>query len=415
MFSSIKAHNIKSSTGSHPEKQQFFFSPVKVQPKLEIGSANDPYEQEADAMAERVMYMGTGEIHSSSFFKPAPQSVQRESEDEKKKLRRSCTDCEKEKKLRLKESGASGSFSLSRTEGYLSGINSGGQTISDSVRSFFEPRFGYDFSNVKIHNDSEAFESARGLNSLAYTHGNNIVFGAGQYSPENEKGKRLLAHELTHVIQQSEDSGRSAVAPAIQREESKSNEWFSFNFDMLPPELKLRLGSFMLKTNTGSTELSFTKELMKTYAGYSYGGDLYLGGNAHGVSSRLGFNPSSTQLSLGLGYDKYKFGATANPTTGSFGLGLNYGAPLLPMPGDLSAGVYKGEAGAESMLRNFGPVGNPMDMYNRHSDSIDSIIGAVKSLAPVAKAEPGSFGAGLQFSYNPQTGVLLHAGLQWLF
>ena len=67
---------------------------------------------------------------------------------------------------------------------------------------FFEPRFGFDFSRVRIHADSRAAESARTVNALAYTVGNDIVFAAGQYAPRAAPGQRLLAHELAHVAQQ---------------------------------------------------------------------------------------------------------------------------------------------------------------------------------------------------------------------
>jgi hypothetical protein len=78
-----------------------------------------------------------------------------------------------------------------------------GRPLDNDTRSFMEPRFDRDFSNVKIHDDRKAAESARSLDALAYTAGNNIVFGSGQYDPHSDSGKRLLAHELTHVTQQS--------------------------------------------------------------------------------------------------------------------------------------------------------------------------------------------------------------------
>jgi hypothetical protein len=75
--------------------------------------------------------------------------------------------------------------------------------LDAAPRSFMESRFGATFSGVRVHADGPAAESARGLNALAYTVGNNIVFGAGQYTPGTANGNRLLAHELTHVLQQT--------------------------------------------------------------------------------------------------------------------------------------------------------------------------------------------------------------------
>jgi hypothetical protein len=85
----------------------------------------------------------------------------------------------------------------------LNAIRGGSRPLPQSDRAFFEPRFGYDFSQVRIHTDARAAEAARTLNARAFTIGQDVVFGAGQYGPGTPVGKRLLAHELTHVIQQS--------------------------------------------------------------------------------------------------------------------------------------------------------------------------------------------------------------------
>jgi len=70
-------------------------------------------------------------------------------------------------------------------------------------RAYFEPRFGVDFSQVRLHSDAQAAESARALNAKAYTLGQDVVFGTGQYISGTSEGRRLMAHELTHVVQQS--------------------------------------------------------------------------------------------------------------------------------------------------------------------------------------------------------------------
>ncbi|WP_228035559.1 eCIS core domain-containing protein, partial [Oculatella sp. LEGE 06141] len=80
---------------------------------------------------------------------------------------------------------------------------SGGHPLSDQESAFFESRFGYDFSNVRIHTNSSASESAHALQARAYTLGSHIVFAAGQYAPQTSAGQRLLSHELVHVVQQS--------------------------------------------------------------------------------------------------------------------------------------------------------------------------------------------------------------------
>lgn len=87
----------------------------------------------------------------------------------------------------------------------VSGINSirgGGSPLPESTRAFFESRFGANFSGVRVHTDSNANHLARSINAKAFTVGKDVVFGLGQYTPETSSGRRLLGHELTHVIQQ---------------------------------------------------------------------------------------------------------------------------------------------------------------------------------------------------------------------
>ena len=81
-------------------------------------------------------------------------------------------------------------------------LGSSGQPLDAGTRAFMEPRFGYDFSQVRLHTDARAAESTSAVNALAYTVGRDVVFGEGQYEPETDNGRGLLAHELTHVVQQ---------------------------------------------------------------------------------------------------------------------------------------------------------------------------------------------------------------------
>jgi hypothetical protein len=90
-------------------------------------------------------------------------------------------------------------------------LNSSGQALDAGARAFMEPRFGHDFSGVRVHTDARAAESARSVNALAYTVGRNVVFGTGQYAPGTGEGRRLLAHELTHVVQQGGMSSGGAL------------------------------------------------------------------------------------------------------------------------------------------------------------------------------------------------------------
>jgi len=90
---------------------------------------------------------------------------------------------------------------------------SSGQPLDRATRAFMEPRFGYDYSGVRIHTNTEAAQSAQAVNALAYTVGRHIVFGAGQFAPQTSVGRQLLAHELAHVTQQSQS--KSALQTSL--------------------------------------------------------------------------------------------------------------------------------------------------------------------------------------------------------
>ncbi len=204
--SNISKNNTEK-TPSVNRTQGLFFKPV-IQPKLSINQPNDAYEHEADAMAENVMRMTDSSLNNNTFFKPAITPVQRK-----------CAHCEEEeKKLQRKEDGDQQTADT-HTESYINSLSGKGRSLSNQERSFFEPRFGRDFSNVQLHTNNEAGTSAKNINALAYTTGNNIVFGEGQYNTATESGKHLMAHELTHVVQQNEN-----IAPLIQKVDDASFE-----------------------------------------------------------------------------------------------------------------------------------------------------------------------------------------------
>jgi hypothetical protein len=147
-----------------------------IQANLTIGQPNDIYEQEANQVADAVMRM------------PEPE-VKRQLEEEEN----------------LQAKGTSGHISEvnSDIESRIQSLRGGGQPLPESSRTFFEHRFGHDFSQVRIHTDAQAAESARVVNARAFTTGQDVVFGTGQYAPGTMVGQRLLAHELTHVMQQA--------------------------------------------------------------------------------------------------------------------------------------------------------------------------------------------------------------------
>ena len=123
-----------------------------------------------------------------------------------------CAEC-REKRLALQRRSASQADATEVPPIVGEVLQSSGQPLDASTRAFFEARFGRDFSGVRLHADARATESAHALNSLAYTAGRHIVFASGQYSPGTTGGLRLLAHELTHVVQQA--SGAIQAKPEI--------------------------------------------------------------------------------------------------------------------------------------------------------------------------------------------------------
>jgi hypothetical protein len=181
------------------------FGRLSIFAKLSVSQPNDPYEQEADRMAEQVMRM-PDRTHDSS---PSVQAFAGHDFGQialSPKLQpiaqRKCAACEKEEKLMRKESGDS-IGDVSRLESKLAESQSGGEPLSYDIRAFMEPRFGFDFSQVRVHTDSSAVEMSQSIDAQAFTHGNNIYFNAGKYAPETQNGKQLLAHELTHTVQQT--------------------------------------------------------------------------------------------------------------------------------------------------------------------------------------------------------------------
>jgi len=115
-------------------------------------------------------------------------------------VRRKCPKCEAEAKVRRKLDAAGTEISEAPDD-FMQALGHG-QPLSSSERRFFEPRFGYDFSGVRVHADAQAAEAARAVDAQAFTVGKDVVFGKWQYAPGTSRGQRLLAHELTHVVQQ---------------------------------------------------------------------------------------------------------------------------------------------------------------------------------------------------------------------
>ena len=182
--------------GNHAIQQRL--TSKAIQPKLTLNAPGDRFEREADSVAEHVMRMPDPVLQQGALS-GVPQ------------VQRVCTECEEE----LHRKPASSRDAVGEGFQHPSG---GGRPLPDSERSFFEPRFGRDFSQVRTYSGEQAAGAAQSVNALAYTMGSDIVFGRGQYSPGTTGGRTLLAHELTHVVQQgAATSGAGASPPSVQR------------------------------------------------------------------------------------------------------------------------------------------------------------------------------------------------------
>ena len=148
---------------------------IGIQAKLRVGQPGDIYEQEADRVADEVMRM------------PEPH-LRQQVEEEEFILAKKREDATLEVTFDI--------------EPQIRALHDSGQSLPESERKYFEPRFGYDFTQVRIHTDAQAAESARVVNARAFTVGGDVIFGMGEYQPETVGGRQLLAHELTHVVQQ---------------------------------------------------------------------------------------------------------------------------------------------------------------------------------------------------------------------
>jgi hypothetical protein len=198
---------------------------VGIQAKLKVGQPGDIYEQEADRIAEQVMRMPEPQMHP-----PSEEEEKKEEDEEEEELlqtkplaeqitllvqRQEENEEEEEKEETLQAKGTSGHiFEVNPDlESRIHAQKGGGQPLPTATRAFFEPRFGQDFSPVRVHTGAEATSAAHELNAQAFTIGQDIYFGVDTYSPDTFEGRKLLAHELNHVLQQKGLSVRLQRSP----------------------------------------------------------------------------------------------------------------------------------------------------------------------------------------------------------
>lgn len=198
---------------SKEKETEPFFKASSIQPKLEIGDQDDPQEKQADEVADEVI-------------QPQPQItppvIQPKEEEKRGKqaepvIQPSRSTSEQDiiqPKLGPAPVVQPGNGAGKNLSQQLQDSKTSGQGLDDSIRMDMSRKIGADFSKVKIHTGSNAAEMNQSLNARAFTHGNNIYFNSGEYDPSSTRGKHLLAHELTHVVQQSSSPGNIKIQRA---------------------------------------------------------------------------------------------------------------------------------------------------------------------------------------------------------
>ncbi|MDC8005370.1 DUF4157 domain-containing protein [Aureisphaera galaxeae] len=214
MQTASQEHITQSKAQAQPKA---FVPPVPVvQKKLKIGESDDPYEAEADAVADKVVHqMDTPPIPPTNTGGPLVQKKCSNCEDEelrRKPLSETITPLAQRKALASQDSRVASPEVTQQ----INNSRGAGNAMDGNTQSFMEDRFGSDFSDVRIHTDNNATQLSKSLNAQAFTVGNDIYFNEGKYNPGTTQGKHLLAHELTHTIQQG-----GAISKKINKKSGK--------------------------------------------------------------------------------------------------------------------------------------------------------------------------------------------------
>lgn len=224
----------KGLAGWGNQARQHLLNPGSVQAKLSVSQPGDRFEQEADRVAEQVMRMPDTETSVAGKTPSAVGQLQRKCENCEEEIQRQSEDEETSQEMETALPAEEGmaepdefesgepepdETGMPKLEAGTASSNSsalqiprgGGQPLESGTRHFMERRLGVDLGGVRIHTDRAATDSARSLRALAYTVRNNVYFNQGQYRPQSYEGRKLLAHELTHVIQQARPSGNDGI------------------------------------------------------------------------------------------------------------------------------------------------------------------------------------------------------------
>ncbi|HTE90460.1 MAG TPA: DUF4157 domain-containing protein, partial [Terriglobales bacterium] len=170
-------------------------APRRLQASLTVGQPNDKYEQEADRVAEQVVSGGLSPTNVNHAHNHVQRGMSTKTEEE-----------DAEKKTVQRKSNSDGKSKMpSETESYIQSLSGGGRPLFPSEAQYYEPRFGQSFNDVRIHTGGAANRAAKSINARAFTLGKNIAFADGEHDSSSVPGRKLMAHELTHTLQQSKD------------------------------------------------------------------------------------------------------------------------------------------------------------------------------------------------------------------
>jgi hypothetical protein len=188
----LTSHAGSATTGSRS-------SLSSIQKKLVVGAAGDRFEQEADQVAERVVKEPAPFVKAHNSRRQPEKEVATENEGE---------GVARLKPLMRRGGGGTGAKADSAVESRMKARSGDGNSLVEPTLAYMEQRFGADFGGVRVHHNGEADALNRSLRSRAFTTGQNIFFRRGEYDPYSAGGRKLIAHELTHVLQQSDNSLR---------------------------------------------------------------------------------------------------------------------------------------------------------------------------------------------------------------
>jgi hypothetical protein len=229
----------------------FNFASLPIQAKLTIGKPGDQYEQEADRVAHQVV----NQINS-----PSVQQQQNSEEEELQAKPLGIQPLTGQRRGALAEGTAS-----SELEGEIQRARGSGQALDASIRQPMEQTMGADFSRVKIHADANADQLSQSIQAKAFTTGNDIFFKQGEYNPSSRGGQELLAHELTHVVQQG--GGGSAINRSmIQANRARSNATTE------APDLNniLKVATLHMHVDLDAPGMALLKQLQEGEVGHAW-------------------------------------------------------------------------------------------------------------------------------------------------